>query len=218
MGQQARQIFHTARRQGSISAVGRRPQYEPPPSRMRANISHGAMNERLSPHPVLLPASSPWRACISTCPHPPADADGEGTLRQLYSFENYARSLRQRPLSQGERDRVRGDTAVMLAPMRESGDPCYMYVRTLFLACMDSRLRGNDAEFAIRRQVLARTFAPVTKFARKPLRGRPLSRWTRWERAGVRGARPVLSGALHSLGRSHIVHSQVRFRQPPGSP
>jgi hypothetical protein len=37
-----------------------------------------------------------------------------------------------------------------------------MYVGTVFLACMDSRLRGNDAEFAIRRQVLARTFAPVT--------------------------------------------------------
>jgi hypothetical protein len=61
------------------------------------------MNERLSPHPVLLPL-------------------GEGTLRQLYSFENYARSVRQRPLSQGERDRVRGDTAVMLAPMRVCGD------------------------------------------------------------------------------------------------
>jgi hypothetical protein len=30
---------------------------------------------------------------------------------------------------------------------------------------MDSRLRGNDAEFAIRRQVLARTFAPVTSVA-----------------------------------------------------
>jgi hypothetical protein len=37
-----------------------------------------------------------------------------------------------------------------------------MYVTTVFLACMDSRLRGNDAEFPIRRQVLARTFAPVT--------------------------------------------------------
>ena len=64
--------------------------------------------EGLSPHPVLLPASSPWRACISTCPHPLADADGEGTLRQPYSFENCARNAQQRPLSQGERDRVRG--------------------------------------------------------------------------------------------------------------
>ncbi len=29
------------------------------------------------PHPSPLPASSPWRACNSECPHPQADADGE---------------------------------------------------------------------------------------------------------------------------------------------
>ena len=63
----------------------------------------------ITPHPVLLPASSPWRACISTCPYPLADTDGEGTLRQPSSFENYARSVQRRSLSQGERDRVRGD-------------------------------------------------------------------------------------------------------------
>ena len=45
-----------------------------------------------------------------------------------------------------------------------------MYVRTVFLACMDSRLRGNDAEFAIRRQALARTLAPLTPKGIKPLR------------------------------------------------
>jgi len=34
---------------------------------------------RNAPHPVLLPASSPWRAGTSTWPHPQADAAGEGT-------------------------------------------------------------------------------------------------------------------------------------------
>ena len=42
----------------------------------------GGTNERIPPHPVLLPASSPRRACVSTCPHPLADADGEGTPEQ----------------------------------------------------------------------------------------------------------------------------------------
>ena len=41
-----------------------------------------AMTDASTPHPVLLPASSPWRACISASPHPPADADGEGTPEQ----------------------------------------------------------------------------------------------------------------------------------------
>ena len=37
--------------------------------------------EGIPPHPVPLPASSPWRACRFECPHPQADADGRGNAR-----------------------------------------------------------------------------------------------------------------------------------------
>ena len=48
-----------------------------------------------------------------TTPHPVPLPLGEGTLRRPYTFENYARRVRQRSLSQGERDRVRGDSLSM---------------------------------------------------------------------------------------------------------
>ena len=43
-------------------------------------VDVATLNKRRAPHPVPLPASSPRRACVSTCPHPLADADGEGTV------------------------------------------------------------------------------------------------------------------------------------------
>ena len=57
---------------------------------------------RDSPLTLSLSASSPWRACNSECPHSQANADGER------GRQNSARSVPHRPLSQGERDRVRG--------------------------------------------------------------------------------------------------------------
>jgi hypothetical protein len=39
----------------------------------------------------------------------------------------------------------RWQLSVMLALMRESGDPRYVFERPVFWADMDSRLRGNDA-------------------------------------------------------------------------
>ena len=56
------------------------------------------MNERLSPHPVPLPL-------------------GEGTLSHAPCVVFEAVLLTQRTFSQGEKDRMRGDTDVMLAPM-----------------------------------------------------------------------------------------------------
>jgi uncharacterized protein (DUF952 family) len=55
------------------------------------------LKECLAPHPVLLPASSPWRACHSKGPYPPADAVGEGTPEQGTA---HAASS---PLPEGER-------------------------------------------------------------------------------------------------------------------
>ena len=73
---------------------------------------------------------------------------------------------------------------------RESGDSCYAYVRTVFLAYMDFRLRGNDtrakAALAIRRQLLARRFAPVTRPTANPLILRGWGTWTRTKTSGVR--------------------------------
>ena len=65
--------------------------------RIRAKLAgDGAPNEGIAPHPVPLPASSPRRACISTCPHPLADADGEGT------HELPAANILAFPLPEGE--------------------------------------------------------------------------------------------------------------------
>ena len=59
------------------------------------------------PHPVPLPASSPWRACICSWLHPRADAAGEGTPPQR---------LRADSLSPWGRAGVRG--SYELAPRR----------------------------------------------------------------------------------------------------
>jgi len=59
---------------------------------------------QVPPHPVLLPASSPWRACNSVWPHPQADAAGRRDAMTL--AEDSSRVLS--PLV--ERDRVRGDS------------------------------------------------------------------------------------------------------------
>ncbi len=52
-----------------------------------------------TPHPVPLPASAPWRACLQTMPYPQAGTAGEGTRLQR---------VRRDSLSQWERAGVRG--------------------------------------------------------------------------------------------------------------
>jgi tRNA modification GTPase len=51
-----------------------------------------AMSNASAPHPVLLPASSPWRACVEAWPHPRADAAGEG-IPELSAAEILASPL-----------------------------------------------------------------------------------------------------------------------------
>ena len=75
---------------------------------------------QVPPHPVLLPASSPWRACNSKNPHPQADAEGRRNARNSLGGNSGVLS----PL--GERDRVRGDfvkhsTGFSIIPVFEDG-------------------------------------------------------------------------------------------------
>ncbi len=46
----------------------------------RLSTGHGVMIGRSTPHPVPLPAISPWRDCNLWWPHPQAYAAGEGTM------------------------------------------------------------------------------------------------------------------------------------------
>ena len=95
-----------------------------------------------------------------------------------------------------------------------------MYVRTVFLACMDSRLRGNDAEFAIRRQVLARTFAPVTRFwvHQKRIDSRVRAGKARSDRRGEPSANsPDGSCAVSVIGRRQKLPWRCRAASRIGS-
>ena len=107
----ARRLDAAARQSGTTALLLRRHRSKPSDAAMpgcgaaatRWRVSAVPSEPLRPPHPVLLPASSPWRACISAWPHPQADAAGRRDPRN-------SRSVSSRVLSPlGERDRVRGD-------------------------------------------------------------------------------------------------------------
>ena len=57
------------------------------------------------PHPIPLPASTPWRACNSSRPHPRADPRRGRRLRPFFPWKAVFQAS---PRPNGERDRVRG--------------------------------------------------------------------------------------------------------------
>ena len=99
-----------------------------------------------TPHPVLLPASSPWRACNLECPHPQADAVGEKERRG-----NQPDLL---PLPSRERAGVRGS--------------CY-HLTTLLAPLPVERLRIGEETASVLRKLGLFTIGDVQKLPRAGL-------------------------------------------------
>ncbi len=86
----ARRLDAAARQSGTTALLLRRHRSKPSETAMpgcgaaatRWRVSGMPSETSSHPHPALLPASSPWRACYSELPHPRADAVGEGTVLQ----------------------------------------------------------------------------------------------------------------------------------------
>ena len=115
-----------------------------PPSGVHAVKTRWCVKRRESP----LILSSPRKLALASL-HLNVSASasgcgGEGTLRQPYSFENCARNAQQRPLSQGERDRVRGcDLRSWQRPPAFAATP----LRTFPFGLFHVRLRWHNPRY-----------------------------------------------------------------------